>query len=245
MKRFVDLHLKPHLGSPEQTRKLISKARELGYSLVGVSLPPEAKKDTLLSLQEICREYSVDLATRIDLSPKSPNELLKSLKWFRRRFEIVSVDCLSKTVARQAAKDRRVDLLAFPSSDPRERFFDRAETRVASQGVAALEIDTSLILTTSGFSRARLLYFLRREAATAKKAGFPVVISSHAVEPSQMRGPHDSASLAVLFGMDNESAMNALSTTPWGIVERNRRKLDAGYVAGGVHVVRRGKDCDN
>jgi RNase P/RNase MRP subunit p30 len=244
MTRFADLHLEPPFGNPTQTRKLIATAKELNYGLVGVTLPPEATKDAFFELRATCKEYSIDLASRIDLSPRSPDELLRSLKRVRRQYEIVAVTCRSKAVARQAAKDHRVDLLAFPSSDPRERFFDRAETRVASHGVAALEIDMSLLLKTTGFARARLLYFLRRESATAHKARFPVVISSHAADPLLIRGPHDYASLAGLFGMDKASAMTALSTTPWGIVERNRAKLDPGYVARGVHVVRRGRDCD-
>jgi RNase P/RNase MRP subunit p30 len=244
MRRFADLHLAPPLGNVVQTRQLIAKAKELNYRLVGVSLPPEAPRDVVLALQDVCNDIGVDTSTRIDLTPKSPSELLKNLKRFRRRFEIVSVTCLSKAVARQAAKDHRVDLIAFPSSDPRERFFDRAETRVASHGVAALEIDMSLILMTTGFSRARLLHFLRREAATAQKARFPVVITSHAADPLQLRGPHDYASLAGLFDMEKALAMDALSTTPWSIIERNRKKLDPGYVARGVYVVRRGSGCE-
>jgi ribonuclease P/MRP protein subunit RPP1 len=245
MKRFADLHLRPDLDSPEHTKELIAKAKELGYSLAGISLPPRVKKDAMLLLQEACGEHKLDFATRIDLSPHSPNELLKSLKRFRRGFEIVVVNCLSKAVARQAAKDRRVDLLAFPSLDPRARFFDRAETRVASQGVAALEVDISLLLRSTGFSRVRLLSSLRREVEIARAACFPVVVSSHAFTPFQMRGPYDLACVSALFGMDNASALNAVSAVPYDIVERNRKKLDVGYVARGVHIIRRGKGCDN
>jgi ribonuclease P/MRP protein subunit RPP1 len=245
MKRFADLHLRPDLDSPERTKELIAKAKELGYSLAGISIPPRVKKDAMQLLEEACREHKLDFATRIDLSPRSSSELLKNLKRFRREFEIVVVNCLSKAVARQAAKDRRVDLLAFPSLDPRARFFDRAETRVAAQGVAAFEVDMSLLLRSTGFSRVRLLSFLRREVEIARKACFPVVVSSHAFTPLQMRGPHDLASLSGLFGMDNASALNAVSAIPYGVVERNRKKLDGGYVVRGVHIIRRGKGCDN
>jgi ribonuclease P/MRP protein subunit RPP1 len=243
MKRFADLHLKLDMDRPDHTKKLVAKAKELGYSLAGISIPPRVKKDAMLLLQEACAEHRLNFATRIDLSPRTPNELLRSLKRFRREFEIVAVNCLSKAVARQAAKDHRVDLLAFPSLDPRARFFDRAETRVSSQGVAALEVDMSLLLRNTGFSRVRLLSSLRREAEIAKKARFPVVLSSGASTPFQMRGPRELASLSNLFGMDNESAVDAVSAIPYGIVERNRKKLDASYVARGVRVIRRGKDC--
>ncbi|MDH5448484.1 MAG: hypothetical protein OEY24_07540 [Candidatus Bathyarchaeota archaeon] len=243
MKQFADLHLQPNLDRREQIEKIVSKASDLGYSLVGVSLPPKVKPDTIRFLRKICRNYRVDFAMRIDLTPKSSGELLKSLRQFRRKFELVSVNCFSKSVARQAAKDHRVDFVVFPSRNPRERFFDYAEARLASQGAAAFEIDMALILRSAGFSRVRLLSCLRREAAIAEKLGVPVVISGGAVDSFQLRGPHDFASIAVLFGMDSVAALNAVSITPLGIVERNRKKLDSSYVARSIRVVRRGRNC--
>lgn len=243
MKRFADLHLQPSLDKGEQVEKIVSKASDLGFGLVGVSLSPKVKHETMRFLWGTCRSYGVDVATRIDLTPKSSSELLKRLRQFRREFELLSVNCFSKSVARQAAKDHRVDLLAFPSSDPRERFFDYAEARLASQGVAALEIDGGLFLRSAGFFRVRLLSCLRREVAIAEKLGVPVVISSGAVDFFQLRGPHDFASLATLFGMDSVSALNAVSVAPLAIVERNRGKLDSSYVARGIRVVRRGRNC--
>lgn len=245
MKQFADLHLQPPLDKREQIEKLICKATDLGYSLVAISLPPKIKQDTILFLRKTCKSHGVDFATRIDLTPKSSNALLKSLRLFRRRFQIVGVNCISKSVARQAAKDHRVDMLAFPSSNPRKRFFDQAEARVACQGVAAFEIDMALLLQETGFYRMRLLSSLRKEVAIAKKNGIPIVISSNACNPLQLRGPNDLANLALLFGMDNVSALNAVSVTPSTIVRRNREKLDSSYVARGVRVVRRGTNCDS
>ncbi len=244
MRRFADLCLKPNPNDRDQPAELIVKAKELGYRLVGMSLPQDAKRDTWLFLRDTCKEHSIDFATRVDLTPRSPDDLLRSLRRFRRKYELVAVNCVSKAVARQAAKDHRVDLIAFPSCAPRERFFDRAEARVASEGVAALEIDMSMLLQTSGYFRARLLSCLRRELAIAKKADIPVVISSHAADKFQLRGPRDFASFATLLGLGSVSALDAVSTVPVAIVKRNREKLDPSYVAAGIRVVRRSKDCD-
>ncbi len=243
MKKFCDLHLLPDLNKREQIEKLVSKASELDYSLIGVSLPSKVRQDTLQFLRKSTREHNVDFVTRIDLTPKSSNELLKSLRKFRRKFELTSVYCFSKAVARQAAKDHRVDMITFPSGNPKERFFDPAEARLAAQGVAAFEVDMSLLLKSNGFFRVRLLSCLRREAALAEKFDIPIVISSGAVDCFQLRGPRDIASLAMVFGMNHMSALEAISTTPFAIVERNRGKLDPSYVARGIRIVRRGKDC--
>ncbi len=54
-----------------------------------------------------------------------------------------------------------------------------------------------------------------------------------------MRDPRDYAALTTLFDMSLSSALKALSETPLGIVERNRRKLSPDYVAPGIRVVGR------
>jgi len=243
MKQFADLHLQPNLNNKEQTNKLIHTASNLNYSLIGISIPPKTQQDTIQFLQKTCKNHNIDFATRIDLTPKTPHELLKNLRQHRRKFELVAVNCLSKSVARQAAKDHRVDLLVFPSTKPRQRFFDTAEARLASQSVAALEINMTLLLQSTGFSRAQLLSSLQKEVATAEKFGVPIVICSGAANYLQLREPNDLASLAALFEMEGTAALKAVSTVPLGIVERNREKLDSSYVAEGIRVVRRGVDC--
>jgi RNase P/RNase MRP subunit p30 len=67
----------------------------------------------------------------------------------------------------------------------------------------------------------------------------PVVFSSGAADPLLLRKPQDYASLALLFGVDAPYALEALSTIPAGVVERNRLKQDADYVAPGIRIVKR------
>jgi RNase P/RNase MRP subunit p30 len=165
------------------------------------------------------------------------------LRKFRRRFEIIAVVCESKNVARQAAKDRRVDLLNFPSLDFRSRFFDKAEAELASNGLASLEIDMKPLLTLEGPARIRLLSNLRREAAIAKKSHVPIVISSGVSDRVLMRKPRELSALASLFDLNEASAIEAISKNPVAIVKRNRDKLSSRFVAPGIRIVRRGNDC--
>lgn len=241
MKRFADLYLSPDLADEKKVEKMIKTAASLGYTLVGVSIPRNLHlRAHVALLKRICRNYGVDLATRIDLVPDSPKELLRLLRRYRRKFELVSVNCRSKSVARQAAKDHRVDLLSF-GIRARERFFDNAEARLANEGVAALEITTASLLRTSGVSRAFLLSRLRKESAIAMRTGVPIVISSNATDTYEMRAPHDIASLATLLSMERPYALCTLSTTPFNIVDGNRQKLDDSYIARGVRLVEKGK----
>lgn len=243
MRRFVDLHLQPSAKDSDHMEKMVSKSSELGYRLVGISLPPNVTRDKVRQLQSICKDTGIDLVTRLDLTSKTPRQLLDELRHFRRRFQVVSVVCTSKAVARQAAKDRRVDLLSFPAMSSRGRFFDRAEAELASQASSSLEVDMAPLLSLKGFSRIRLLSTLRKEVAIAKKLGVPFTISSGATNMRLMRGPYDYAALASLFDMAVPLALRALSETPLTIVERNREKLSPDFVAPGIRLVRRKKSC--
>ncbi len=236
--KLSDLHLRVPLADLEQTKKMFAKSSELGFSLIGVPLPPNIKQDAIDRLRQVAEESNIDFTTRLDLEPKSSSELLSSLRRFRRMFEVVSVVCNSKNVARLAAKDSRVDLLCFRTLEPKKRFFDRAEAELASKSSAAFEIDMTAVLGSEGFIRVRFLSSLRREVATAKKFSVPVVISSGATNIPLLRKPQDYASLAFLFNMDLSPALEALSKNPIGLVERNRKKQSAEYVGPGIRIVK-------
>ncbi|MGB9714612.1 MAG: RNase P subunit p30 family protein [Candidatus Bathyarchaeales archaeon] len=242
-KAFADLHLCPNLKEFEQTARLVGKAAVLGYRLIAVAFQANSKAEEIEKVKGICQENGIDLATRVDLKPRTPKELIGFLRRVRRRFEVVAVVCDSKNVSRQAAKDHRVDLLNFPSYDFRKRFFDMAEAELASKASAALEIDMKPLLTLEGAARVRLLSILRREAALAKNFHVPVVVSSGVQNEFLMRKPRELASLTQLFDLDMAEALNAVSKTPLAIVKRNREKLSPSFVAPGIRIVRRGKDC--
>ncbi len=241
MRKFADLHLSPSLENLNNLEKMIGKSYELGYRLIGVPLPPYIQQDEVEFLNKICDDVGIDFVTRVDLTPKKSQELLRELRRLRRRFEVISVICDSKPIARQAAKDRRVDLLSFPT-DPRRRFFDRAEAELASQASASLEIDMAPIILMKGEPRTRLLSRLRKEIETAEKFDVPIVISSGATDDYLLRTPHDYAAFAALFNLAEPSGLRALSHNPLAIVKRNREKLSPNYVALGIRIIKRGKN---
>lgn len=242
-KAYADLHLCPNLRDFEQICRMISKASKLGYHSVAVPFPPNCGHEEIERVRGVGKEASIDLVSRVDLRPRSPEELIRNVRKLRRKFEIIAVLCESKVVARQAAKDRRVDLLSFESPDYRWRFFDMAEAELASGSLAALEIDIKPLLTLESPARTRILSSLRKETATAQGLHVPLVLSSGVSDELSMRRPMELAALASLFDLRRDVALEAVSKTPLMIVKRNREKLDSRFVAPGIRVVRRGKDC--
>ncbi len=242
---FADLHLRIDVQNQTVATQIIRYVASLGYNLVAVPLKPELatiNTETAL-LKRICDEAKVGFASRVDLKPRTPNELLSMLRRLRRKVEVICVLCENKEVARQAAKDRRVDLLNFPSPDYRRRFFDYAEAELASKSLAALEIDVKLLLVLEGAQRVRLLSSLRREISVAQNFHVPLVLSSGVSNLMLLRKPRELAALASLFGSTETLALQAVSETPMEIVKRNREKLNSKFIAPGIRIVKEGKDC--
>jgi RNase P/RNase MRP subunit p30 len=244
MKRvFADLHLHLNPNETAVNQRIIAKAAMLGYGLVAVPFTAEVKDVEILELKEVCGKVGVDFASRVDIAPKSRNQLMFLLRKLRRRFEVVCVVCENKEVARQAAKDRRVDLLSFSSLNYRERFFDWAEAELASSSLAGLEVDVKPLLLLEGPARVRLLSCLRREVSIAREFHVPVIVSSGVGSEWLLRKPKEIAAFVSLLGLNEDLALNGVSTNPFGIVMRNREKLSRGFVAPGIRVIKEGADC--
>lgn len=242
MKKFVDLNINIQVENMELFEKIVRKASWLGYKVIGIPLPPETSKEKIEQLKEIAKIFGVDFASRVNLVPSNTSELLRSLRRLRRKFEIIAVDCRSKSVARQAAKDRRVDIVYFPN-EVKRRFFDEAEAELASQALAALEIEVMQIPILPKIQRIQLLSRLRAEVKIAERYNIPVILSSGAPNPTLMRKPRELAALAILFDMPMEKALKSVSEIPYSILQRNREKLSPNFIAPGLRVVKRGRDC--
>lgn len=240
---YVDLHLKPDLSNTKQTEAMIKKTSELGYKLVAITLPISVSREQTQNVKDMCASYGVDMATRCDLRPQSPTELLYLLRKVRRNVEIVAAMCTNKAVSRQAAKDRRVDMLNFLGNDYRTRFFDHAEAQLASSCLARFEIDMATLLRSEGSSRIKLFNALRREVLIAQAYRVPIILSSGACDALELRKPLETAVSSVLFDLPREAALDSVSRVPCEVIRGNRAKLGPDFVAPGIRMVRRGKDC--
>jgi ribonuclease P/MRP protein subunit RPP1 len=239
MREFADLHLRPLPDDISELKKMLCSAVNLGYSGVAVTL-----NNTVRGINEICQDMCLDFISRVDLKPRNAVELKSSLRHLRRRFEVIAVECLTKTVARQAAKDHRVDILnfsPFPSIRGRVQF-DRQEANLASGSNCNYEVNTSDILNLPPPACARLLSIIRREIENAKRYEIPILISSGAESHRLMREPRGLAALLDLVGVGEEEGLDMISTVPWRLVELNRVKLSPKFISPGVRVVDR-NDC--
>jgi RNase P/RNase MRP subunit p30 len=234
---YSDLHLH---ANPNLAQRLIAKAANLGYRQIAIPFSATPTETELLAIKTFAQANGIDFVARADFKPRNQEDLTRFLRKFRRKFEVICILCDSKEISRQAAKDHRVDILNFSSLDYKKRFFDRAEAELASNTEVTLEIDAKPLLTLEGPPRTRLLSTLRREAAIAKEFQVPLLISSGVSEELLMRKPHDMAALGFLFGLQEETCLDAVSSNPAAIVIRNRGKLNSKFVAPGVTLLKEG-----
>ncbi len=242
MKRcFCDLHLRVNPKDATDTQRILEKAARLGYRKVSIAFNGEFDEAHAAAIKAAAKDLGLDFVLRADYKPRNQEDLMRFLRKFRRKLEVICIICASKDIARQAAKDRRVDLVNFPGLDYRKRFFDRAEAQLASSNLAAMEVDVKPLLMLEGPPRVRLLSCLRREIAIAREFHVSVVVSSGASELMLQRMPRDLASLGYLFGLSEVEALDTVSTNPDAIVERNRKKLDQKFVAPGITIIKEAK----
>jgi len=223
MRRFIDLQILP---GPGKTAEMLSHANHLGYSAVGCGgdTPSDAP---------------IDVISRLDIAPRSQQDLQRMLKGNRRKHEVISVLCLSKGVARQAAKDPKVDLLRFPRDSSRRMtvWLDRQLASLAGEGSCHYEAVAGDLLTQDPWELGYVIKQLRKEVLNARRYDVPVVLSSGADSVHGMRDPRSLAALMSLVGLGEEESLDLISVNPSNLVERNRDKLSASYVSPGVRVM--------
>jgi ribonuclease P/MRP protein subunit RPP1 len=238
---FADLHLRVNPAEPQVTQHFIERAAKLGYSQISIPFTTQLDDTQISGLKAACTVAGLDFVVRADFKPRNQEDLMRFLRKFRRKAEVICIICDDKEIARSAAKDHRVDLINFPSLDYHKRFFDRAEAELAVSNQTALEVDVKSLLVLEGPPRVRLLSSVRREVALAKEFHVPLVLSSGVSEAQYMRMPRDMASIAYLFGLTEVEALDAVSTNPNRIVSLNRMKLGPKFVAPGITILQEGK----
>jgi RNase P/RNase MRP subunit p30 len=220
MRRFVDLHLVP---GPGQGDAMARRAAGLGYAAV------------IVAGEAVMEAVGVEVYTRVDLEPRSQQQLKDQLNRHRWGFTVVSVTCATKSVARQAARDHRVDVIRFPSDQRRRTvWMDRQQAALAAESGCCYEVEARDLMAQEPGELENTLKTIRRELGNALKQGVPVVLSSGASTPQGLRDPRGLASLMHLLGVGEEEALDMVSVNPWAVVERNRDKLTGRTVLPGV-----------
>ncbi len=232
MRSYADLHLSPPMDNIDNARSMANVLTELHTRIVGLVVPPE-RLPSSQPMVEAFENAGLEVARRLDLRPRSREELLRKLGRHRREYEIISVECRNPSVSRVAVRDRRVDIVHFPKEEPGNLF----RARLAETCRAALEFNVSELISGPRFE-ARLRSF-KREIETAYDASIDVIGSTNAANPYGLRSPRDVAGLLHLIGLSLDAALRSVSDNAVTIVKTNRQRLGGRQLEEGVAVLRR------
>ena len=221
MRRYVDFWVKGE--DYESSLELLRVLKRLGFS----DAVMELGEDLLERVEDLKRageEIGINVYRKLVVAPESRKELLRELRSNRGKFEVITVLCENLEVALVAARDSRVDSLIIP---PKPRF--RFDKGVAATIKNCVELPFSQYLSDK---QAFLETALRLVEILGKRT--ELIVSSAASNPLELRGPRELASLPWVLGYPQEKALNSVSKTPSGILERNLLKLSKSYVVRGV-----------
>lgn len=223
-RKYTDLHVDVDAfkENPETT---LNTLKRLGFKSVAITC--QGVKGNLASMK-IGSNQGLEVAYRIEIKPRNRFELLRSLKAYRSRFEVVGVKCFNLDVARTAVRDSRVDVVSFPLENLRVRFTDK----LARLCNAAVEI-TARELIWAKAPRHLILRRLIKEFECASSNEVRLIVASGAKSVTELASPRDLSSIPAVLGFEREESLRTVSEHPYSIIQRNKMKLSGALIGDG------------
>lgn len=226
---FFDFHLD---NQPE----LAVDAGKMGYKgvvLTACSRDCIDHPETLKNLRESADNLKTQMETLktqtklptiyigVEIEAKNQVDLKKKVQKFRKKADVILVHGGDLKINRAATEDPRIDILSHPYRTRLDSGINHVLAVKAAENRVAMELNLKYFLLTRPNQRYRVLNQFRQLVKLHHHYHFPVIISSDASSPYDLRHPQDVVALAACFGMTKEEASDALSKTPLEIIERN------------------------
>ena len=229
---FADLHIQPRADDDQSTRRMAELLRMAGYLLIGLTVPTGLMPNRVSSLRRVFEEHGIETLLRADVIPRSRDELLRVLRRYRSRFDLIAVKCMNAAVASVACRDRRVDVVFFDPSDRRIRF-SYAYANLLRGALEFNLVSTLLSAVSETYSR------IAREAAISRARNTKTVLSCGASSPDEVRSPMQVSALGRAIGLSMDQALGGVSKVPTSIAHRTLERRSSSYVEEGVRIVSR------
>lgn len=229
--KFYDFCVHATPDGDNTVSELSSLARHFGYS--GIALANHSdklpdKKPVLPSIE------GFEVFRGIELVEENPSKLHSLIGKYRNSMDVLIVHGGSEAVNRAALENPRVDILNHPAFD-RSSGLNQVLAKAAAENGVAIGITLRPFLHFRGSRRIRLLSDLKANLDLARKYDVSLVLCSDAVSCFDLRSPMETLALAEVCGLEENEALDAISTVPERIVARNRPC--SGYVREGVEVL--------
>ncbi|XP_010753024.1 ribonuclease P protein subunit p30 isoform X1 [Larimichthys crocea] len=240
MSVFMDLNL-THTTDQNRLQALIETAAHLGYSAVAVNyvFEPMAKKkqeipsptpineliDQLPIIQG--RSRPIRVLNRLTVVMSDSGHFRPNAAEYRC-FDLLAVQPTTEKLFHAACMMFDVDIISISVTEKLPFFFKRAPVNVAVDRGVVFEVSYSAAIRDSTMRR----YTIANAVSLMDSCkGKNVILSSAAEKPLELRGPYDITNLALLFGLSDGDAKEAVSTTCRSVVlHAETRKTASGII---------------
>ncbi len=211
---FYDFNIHP--DPSYSLAQLAHEAKRYGYSGIAIA------NSELTGNENLPGNFSIYSGFEIIGRPSRIREEVK-----KHKSGIVTVLGGHEELNRAALETEGLDILLQPQE------FNNVLAKEASDNSIAIGFNLGSITHLRGDARIRELMFMRTNLRHARKYHLSMILTCNAHSIYDLRSPREMAALAVLFGMTQKEAVDAMSATPLGILKRKSPE----YIQEGIEIV--------
>lgn len=230
--KFYDFCVHAVPDGENTAEQLAALAMHFGYS--GIALANHSDKLPQSRPVVISSTNEFEVFRGIELVEENPSKLHSLIGKFRKSVDVLIVHGGSENVNRAALENPRVDILNHPAFD-KSSGLNQVLAKAAAENDVAIGLTLRPLLHTRGPRRVRLLSDLRANLDLARKYDVSLVLSSDAMSCFDLRSPIEVLALAEVCGLEEEEALEAITTVPERIISRNRP--GPGHIREGIEVL--------
>lgn len=229
--KFYDFCVHAAPDGDNTIQELASLARHFGYSGIALANHSDKLPDKKPALPSI---EGFEVFRGIELVEENPSKLHGLIGKFRNSTDVLIVHGGSEAVNRAALENPRVDILNHPAFD-KSSGLNQVLAKAASENGVAIGVTLRPLLHSRGFRRVRLLSDLKSNLELARKYEVSLILCSDAMSFFDLRSPMETLAFAEVCGLEEDEALDAISTVPERILKKNRP--GAGYIREGIEVL--------
>jgi len=211
MRIFIDFNIKPTNYSKDSLLEFINMALHLGYRALVIETNSNEEAELIKSLSG----KRVKLYTRYTISAYSPSELKKVSRRIRWA-DLIIAECFNQETARIATKIESIHAILTPLE--KLSLINERQINAMRMKERPLEIKFMDIFYTHNLQNTIRLITKHLINASSK---IPIIVSSGAKEPSEMRSPRDMIALFSILGINQEKTLDMISKNPYSLLRRS------------------------
>lgn len=219
---FMDLNVS-FLPDRSDLRSVVETAAHLGFSTIALNyvFEPTAKKKqeipTPTPINELIdqlpvvqgRSRPIRVLNRLTVVMSDASHFRPNAPEYRR-FDLLAVQPTSEKLFHAACMVYDIDIICVPMTEKLPFFFKRAPINGAIDRGVVFEVSYSAAIRDSTMRR----YTIANAVSLMESCkGKSVILSSAAQKALELRGPYDVTNLALLFGLSDGDAKEAVSST--------------------------------